>query len=206
MKWRLGMLLLIIFSGRGLAQDREERVSVGSGYSRHGTDDVSGFFFSVYYESELKNKTGYSISLSGTLHDGRTPILYYNEIEAEWKRGDLFFVTGGVQLSAGLTYELINLKKSNLIFELAPLLRYQSTSNPDYSLVNFYPTNYFANSNFERSFSLGAVGSLAYNIDVNKDLHVRITASLQYDTHEDALSMVGFSIGRKLIRKKSESD
>ncbi len=200
------MLLLIIFVGRSWAQDGEERISIGGGYSRHGTDDVNGFFFSAYYELELKNKFDYSVSLTGTLHDGRTPVLFYNEIDAAWERSNLSFVTGGVQLTTGLTYRLINFKKSKLLLGLAPLLRYQSTSNPDYSLVNFYPTNYFADSNYKRSLSPGGVGSLAYNVDVNKDIFICIKATLQYDTHEDALSMVGFSIGRKLTRVKPESD
>lgn len=198
MRWKLGVLLVIICVVSSLAQGAEKKVSMGGGYSRHGTDNVNGFFFSANYSSKLKKKWGYLISISGTMHDGKTPILYYDDIDLIWRRGYLYFVTGGVQLSAGLNYSLISWGKNSFIVGLTPLLRYQSTSNPNYSLINFYPTNYFSNSRFERNFSPGGSVFLAYTHDIKNDFFVSVTASLQYDTHEDALSMTGFSVGRRI--------
>lgn len=205
MKWILGLLVVFFSASMSVAQ-MDNTLSFGGGYSRHGTDDVGGFFFSINYEKKLREKIGASFSIIGTIHDGRTPVLYYDEIELVWKTGNLLFVTGGVHLSTGLTYRLVSLKKGNIALGLAPLLRYQTTSNPDYSLANFYSTNYFSDSNFKRSFSVGGVGCLAYTINLKGDFFISISSSLQYDTHEDALGMVGFSIGRRITRQKDESD
>jgi len=208
MRSKLGWLiiLIIVSEGRSLAQGDEKLLSIGGGYSRHGTDDVGGIYFSANYFSKLRSKFGYSISLSSTLHDGGTSVLYFDEINAVWKKGKLPFVTAGIQLSGGLTYRLANLKKSNIILGLSPVLRYQSTSNPDYSLANFYPTNYFSDNRFERSFSFGGTAFLIYSVAIKDNFFVSITASMQYDTQEDALSMIGFSVGRRINIGEPETD
>ncbi|MBX2900537.1 MAG: hypothetical protein KF775_12855 [Cyclobacteriaceae bacterium] len=197
------IVLLIVLAVNAIAQDH--RLSLGGGFARHGTDNVNGFFFSSTYEVRSHDKLGYTFSFTGTMHDGQTPILYFDDVQTTWKQGALTFVTAGVQVNAGISYNLLKFKNSRVAIGLSPLIRYQSTSNPDYAWVNFYPTTYFPGASLKRSISVGGITSLNYTIDI-RNFFIQAFASIQYDTHQDALSMLGLSMGRRFPLAKAANN
>lgn len=203
-------LFFFLFLPKALMAQAEEQpklswFTASVGYSKNThflKGDFGGLFVSSDYSVTVKKRFVYQFNLTATIHEGRNPILYL-DLNNAWQKSELRHMTGGLQTGMQFGYNLMSKNNQLLSINLGSFVRYQITTFPDYYSLNFYPSSYFAASRYERSFSLGAIGSVCYTYFFNNNLVVQAKASLQYDTHEDALNMIGISVGRTFSISKT---
>ncbi len=204
-------LFLFLFLPQGLNAQVEEQPKLSwfqasAGYSRntyYTKGDFGGLFVSSDYSVMVKKRLVYQFNLTATIHEGKNPILYldWNNV---WRKSELRHMTGGLQGGMQFGYNLVNKKNHLLSVNLGALVRYQITTFPNYFSTNFYPADYFVEPRYERSFSPGAIWSICYTYFFKNNLVIQAKASLQYDSHQDALNMLGFSVGRAFSRPKTD--
>lgn len=201
-------LLLVFFAIFGLCKQlnaqqaesyRLSMLSAGLGYSKntfYHKGDFGGVFCSASYLNLLRKRLGYEVKLAGTIHDGKSSILYYDEDNSIWKNGELRYITGGLQVSTELDFFLMSRKNQFLAIGLGPVIRYQITTFPKYGWYNFYPASFFEEPRYSRTFAIGGGGSIRYGYIFKNCLLIQANASLQFDSNNDAVNMFGISLGR----------
>ena len=201
---KLIVTLLLFYSilVHGYSQSPEElpqnSIHLAAGLSEHGTDFVNGFAMTVEYHHYFRERLSWSGGVGFTLHDGSTRVIFVDNNVA--RNGAVRFTTGAVQTWFRLGYSFIRTSRHNLQVELGPLLRYQSTSNPEIIGLLLNPDIYFTAPLPARSLAFGGIGSISYSYTFQNNFFLRLQACLQYDTNQDALNMFGLGIGKRFTK------
>ena len=202
----LSFIHLTISFGQSESLLPKSSLQITPSFSMDGTDDVPGFSFSGEYMHYFAKKLNWTIGFATTIHDGSTAVDYFDligftsngEFIGEFKPGTVYYTTAGFQFNFLLGYSIIRNLKHNLIVQLGPLGRYQTSSNPEREGILLTPTVYFERLKNYRTLSFGGIGQLSYSYTFTNNYYVLLTASLQIDSNDDAFNMFGIGVGKRL--------
>lgn len=198
------ILLFLIFS---LSAQKNElpryHLQVSAGRCFHGSGDLRGVIFSTDFSKYVKKKLSLGLSLSGTVHDGNYPLYFtYGNQEVD---GSLRYTVAGVQLAGLIGYGIVRNEEHEIQIEGGPLLRYQSSSLPDYYEIAYpaatglpYPVIIYQHSSPQRTYSIGGVLQLHYNYTFSRRFTIGLLAGFQADTEGDNLFQTSLSAGIRL--------
>ena len=185
------------------AQDSKElppnSIQLFSAYSKHGTDNVDGFAMMIDYNHHFSKRFSWEASIGTTLHDGTKEVSYWDS-SGNLVYGPVNFTTSGVQTGLLFGFDVVRTSRHSFQVCLGPLLRYQSTSNPDIvGLAITFPYN--SRVDFPaRTLSFGGIGTISYSYTFRNNLFVHLQACLQYDSNDDALNMFGVGVGKRFSK------
>lgn len=202
------ILVIIVFHMRLMGQSQtnlpSHHLQLIIGKSKHGTGDVNGISFNTNYSKYFKRKIGWIVELGGTIHDGSVPV-FYTDGNGNNVDGSYYWTTAGIQVTGKIGYAIIRTSNQELQASLGPMLRYQSTSYPDFLAVVWpaagtglpFPVINLENHNSRKTVSIGGNGAIAYNYTFDNLLTIGILGSFQIDTNGDTISQLAFSIGKR---------
>lgn len=198
----LFLVFLILIAGGALAQEsnvfQKNSIQLVSGYSKSGTDNVGGFAFAAEYSHFFHKNLSWSVAATTSLHDGFSEVTYLTF--SGLQEGSIYYSTGGFQTEFKLGYSFVKSSKHTFQGTLGPLLRYQTTSNPNRAERVYSITELFLNQPPTSTLSIGLIGSMSYTYMFDNNLFLRLLTSLQYDSNDDAFSLVGVGVGMNFGR------
>jgi hypothetical protein len=168
--------------------------------SLNSTDYVSGFAIAIEYNHYFRKKLSWSVGLTSTVHDGSIPVQYYPPTlvgPSVAKAGRAYYTTSGLQTNFSLGYGILRTPHHNLQVQLGPMIRFQTSSNPDREGLNLSPYVYFEKLQNYRTLSYGGILQLSYSYTFQNNLYVLAQAGLHYDSNDDGFNMFGLGIGKR---------
>lgn len=174
--------------------------------STHGTGDLKGISFGTGYIHYLKKKLSLEYHFKGTIHDGqdnyaftRNGTTYTSNIREN---------TAGFQVGSLFRYSLIRTKQHEFITAAGVIGRYQSSSLGDNGYGVAYPAGLglsndpriffvFDNTFPQRFYTIGYMAELSYNYTFNNNWLIGVNAAFQNDNNADAITHLGFMIGKR---------
>jgi hypothetical protein len=204
MKYILFFLLILEYSA-SRCQDKKsinkEDIKVYFGKSKHYSGDIPGIIFSTEYNRYFKNRLNWNLNMSGTIHDGSTP-LFYIDPNGNPVDGSIRNTNGGLQFSGHIGYCLFKSQEHEFQIRLGSVLRYQSSSVPNetsiyYPIITGLPIPVVVVINVEpaRSYSIGISGQILYTYSLNKKFLLGLLAGYQFDTNADNISQLSIFTG-----------
>lgn len=180
-------------------------VKFNIGKSTHGTDDLLGVSFGASYSHYIKKKLSLEYNFKGTIHDGEdTYLLLFNNSVIQ--DGSVRMTTAGFQIGSLIRYSLIRSSHHELMIAAGPLGRFQSSSLGDNGYSAIFPqgnSSYpriliaFDNSTPQRRFTVGYMSELSYHYTFKRGVFAGINAGFQNDSNADAITHLGFLIGKR---------
>jgi len=120
------LISFLFFSFNSFSQvtTPKKQIELIAGQSVHGSGDSRGLSFSVEYSKYFKKKLNCSASIGGTIHDGFFPVFYEYPTGVQ-NDGSIKYTTAGLQVLTHFGYNFLKSTKSELLFRLGSVLRYQ---------------------------------------------------------------------------------
>lgn len=168
-------------------------------FSMDGTDNVGGFSISTEYTHFHRRKFSWSVGLTTTIHDGSVPVEYYTS-NGVIEEGTVYYTTSGIQSSFAFGYSIIRTKQHNLHAQIGPLVRFQTSSNPEREGLALSPYVYFETLKNYQTLSFGGIGGISYSYTFQNNIFILLQGSLQIDSNNDAFNMVGIGVGKRFSR------
>lgn len=182
---------------------RALRFNIGA--STHGTGDLRGMSFGTAYTHYLKKKLSLEYHFKGTIHDGQD--IYLLTVNGVLQQdGSVRTTTAGFQLGSLIRYSLVRTARHEFIIAAGPYGRYESSSLGSNGYGARFPqsgTNIprilidFDHSFPQRIYNIGYLAEISYSHTFKKQVFAGIHAAFQNDTNEDAITHVGFMIGKR---------
>lgn len=199
----LCLMSVVCFAQKNTLPKRALRFNIGE--STHGTGDLKGLSFGTAYTHYLKKKLSLEYHFKGTIHDDQDRYLLFINGNLE-QDGSVRTTTAGFQLGSLIRYS--PLRTSNHEFTLAtgPYGRYESSSLGSNGYAARYPSPAspiprilieYDHSFPQRIYNIGYMAELSYNYTFKKQLFVGVNAAFQNDTNGDAITHLGFLIGKR---------
>jgi len=199
---RIFLTLWFAFIGVGaLAQSGDSlrhSMQVWLGTSYHNTDLVWGGIMGAEYSCYFNRRFSYSVFVAATVHDGIDSVNQWYQDEVI--KGAVNFTTAAFQVGGLAGYSFIRSARHHFQISLGPLVRYQTTSNPDIlGLETTFPyNNTFKQNDYPaHSLSIGGVGGFSYEYTFKNNVLLGVKAMLQYDSNDDGLHDIFFFIGKR---------
>jgi hypothetical protein len=173
------------------------------GISKHGTGDLRGFSFNCEYKKHYRKNIFLAFGLGSTIHDGSFPIFYSdaagNQIDASYR-----YSTGGMQITSKFGVSIVKNRKNDLGLQAGCLVRYQTSSYYDELTVLYpgitgltIPVTTIINKSPQKTLSLGGIGQIYYNYNIDTKMFIGLSAALQIDTNGDLINQLVASYGWK---------
>lgn len=196
------LALLVCYSG--MTQNSSiNHIQIAGGLSTHGSGDLKGCAVSASFTHYFKKKMCFQVSVSNTIHDGSDP-LYFTGSGGEQVDGSIRFTVAGLQLSGNLGVAIVRSDDHELLLSAGPLLRYQSSTVPDYYEIAYpaatglpYPVVIFKHSGPQRTYSAGGNVKIQYNYTLNKKFSIGILSGFQADSNGDNIFQTLLSAGMR---------
>jgi hypothetical protein len=173
-------------------------MQVWLGPSYHNTDLALGAIMGAEYECYVGRRFNYSVFVAATIDDGVDSVNQW--FQDQVIKGAVNFTTSGLQAGGLAGFSIVRSAHHHFQISLGPLVRYQTTSNPDIlGLETTFPYNnmYRENDYPARSLSLGVIGGLSYDYTFKNNVLVGLKGMLQYDSNDDGLHNVFLFIGKR---------
>jgi hypothetical protein len=101
-------------------------------------------------------------------------------------------------------YNFLNSTKSDLLFRIGAVLRYQSSSYWDEVNVLYepltglpFPVVVFRNSSPQRTVAIGGTTQIKYSFTTKQNITLGMLAGFQFDTNGDNISHLSLTIGKR---------
>ncbi len=178
-------------------------LQISGGSSKHGSGDLKGILFSTEYGKYFRKNISWSLRLSGTIHDGYYPLEFL--AGGQTIDGSIRYTVAGVQLGANLGYSIFRNDKHELLTKGGALLRYQSSSLPDYYEIAYpaatglpYPVIIYNHSTRQRTYTVGADVQMQYSYSIKQKWFIGLLGGFQFDTGGDNVSQISLATGFRL--------
>lgn len=194
---------IVCFSQKNDLPKRSLRFNMGE--STHGTGDLKGVSFGTAYTHYLKKKLSLEYHFKGTIHDGEDTYLLFVNGNLD-QDGSLRRTTAGFQIGSLIRYSPLRTTNHEFTLAAGPYGRYQSSSLGSSGYAARYPSPTSPipriliefNHDFpQRIYNIGYMAELSYNYTFKKQLFLGVNAAFQNDTNGDAITHLGFMIGKR---------
>lgn len=190
----------LLFSQTKLPQKQLQLIA---GTSQHGSGDLGGIAFSGEYARYFRKSLTYSVALTGTIHDGSSPVIY-TDLGGNQTDGSVRYTTAGIQTASHLGLSVVRTKSHEVQFRAGALLRYQSSSLPGSYAITYqetasfqYPVVNFIQQTPQRTFSVGWSSQLVYNFTLSNKLSLGVLGGIQNDTNGDTIPQLSLTVGKR---------
>ena len=202
-KYLIVPLLLFSLSSFSQVTIPKRQIELIAGRSVHGSGGSPGLNFSIEYSKYFKKKVNWAASIGGTIHDGAFPVFYEYPAGIQ-NDGSIQYTTAGVQAMTHVGYNFLNSTKSDLLFRIGAVLRYQSSSYGDEVNVLYepltglpFPVVVFRNSSPQRTVAIGGTTQIKYSFTTKQNITLGMLAGFQFDTNGDNISHLSLTIGKR---------
>ena len=167
-----------------------------------GTGDTKGLTSGFEIQkNNYERKIKFGVLFLYTLNDGSASYPY------EYPAGnnqnlEIRYTIAGIQISP--TIGILPFKNKNILFQINPLLRYQSSSYWDDLTILYptitglnYPVAYINNQKKLRTISFGVMPKISLYKNITEKLSLGVFSSFQFDSEADNIFNFGISIGTK---------
>lgn len=175
------------------------------GESTHGTGDLKGISFGTAYTHYLKKKLSLEYHFKGTIHDGQDTYLLFVNGNLE-QDGSVRTTTAGFQIGSLIRYSPLRTLHHEFTIAAGPYGRYESSSLGSNGYGARYPSPTssiprimieFDHSFSQRIYNIGYMAELSYSYTFKKRLFLGMNIAFQNDTNGDAITHLGFLIGKR---------
>lgn len=184
-----------------IAQNKHLQMS--GGWSKHGSGDLTGFYYGFNYSKNVKPKLSWQLSVEGNMYDGFFP-LFYNDQNGTVIDGSYRYSISGLQVGYNGRYSFVKAEKHEALVSVGTFFRYQaSTSSDDVTVIYPIVTNlpvpvlYFQNTTPVRTVAIGAYPKLEYHYTMKKNITIGIVTGFQFDTNGDNIMNLSLSLGKR---------
>jgi hypothetical protein len=175
------------------------------GESTHGTGDLKGISFGTAYTHYLKKKVSIEYHFKGTIHDGQD--IYLVRLNGNLEQdGSVRTTNAGFQIGTLIRYSPFRTLHHEFTIGAGPIGRYESSSLGSSGYTARFPsmpgpfprvTIEFDHRFPQRIYNIGYMVELSYNYTFKKQWFVGVNAAFQNDTNADAITHLGFLIGKR---------
>jgi hypothetical protein len=199
------LVTYIFFSLYSFSQvtNPKKQIELIIGRSVQGTGDSRGLIFAVEYSKYFKKKLNWSASIGATINDGILAI-FYEYPSGVQNDGSIRYTTAGVQAMTHLGYDFLSSTKSDLLFKIGTVIRYQSSSYWDDVAVLLqpmtglpYPVVVFRNSTPQRTVAIGSTTQIKYSFTTKHKISFGMLTGFQVDTNADTITHLSLTIGKR---------
>lgn len=175
------------------------------GESTHGTGDLKGISFGTAYTHYLKKKLSLEYHFKGTIHDDQDTYLLFVNGNLE-QDGSVRTTTAGFQLGSLIRYSPLRTLNHEFTIAAGPYGRYESSSLGSNGYAARYPSPAspiprilieFDHSFAQRIYNIGYMAELSYSYTFKKRLFLGMNIAFQNDTNGDAITHLGFLVGKR---------
>ncbi|MBY0476625.1 MAG: hypothetical protein K2Q24_03200 [Chitinophagaceae bacterium] len=204
MKKNILIICLLLAGIPYLAIAQKKQLQVLGGWSKHGSGDLTGFYYGFNYSKYVKPKLSWQVSFEGNMYDGFFPLYYTNPNSGVEVDGSYRYSIAGIQLGYNGRYSFVKKANHEAIVSIGAFLRYQSSSASD-AITVIYPivTNlpipvfYFENETPVRTVAVGAYPKIEYSYTLKKKITIGMIAGFQFDTNGDNIMNLSLTLGKR---------
>jgi hypothetical protein len=179
-------------------------LQVAMGSSRHGSGDMNGIMFSTEYSRYIQRKVSWHASLSGTIHNGNTP-LHFTDQQGNDVDGSIRYAASGMQLAGLMGYSIARSAWFDFQAKAGLLFRYQSSTVPDQYEIAYpgatglpYPVIIYRHSSPQQTYSGGGIVQLSYNFTFKEKYSLGLLTGFQADIAGDNIFHAMLAAGIRL--------
>lgn len=180
-------------------------IQLVGGPTRHGSGDADGLTYGAEYVRYYTKKFSLTYNLRGTIHNYKDEYEIIDVASGRTTDNSIRFTTAGVQAGVNAGYSIVRTRSHEVMISLGAFGRYQSSSDDGYFV--YYPSTVinpipnflfrFDNTTPQKTFSLGALLQIKYNLRIGKHLYTGVAPFLQTDTQGDLIRNMLLVIGRR---------
>lgn len=206
MPYKLLLILVFLLSYINVVSQNSNNSYLELNFAKgvHGSGDMTGFQYGILFAQSFSKKLDWTLSFEGSLHDDPDTPLFYSD---EWDplyNSTLHNITSGLQLGAGVRFNIVDNRRHLFGLGLSSIFRYQVTSLPDVTIVEYpaitglpYPVRVFITESPYRTFAVGGSLKLYYGYKVSDKYTIGTGGSFQIDTNGDTIGSYFISVSRK---------